>query len=89
MALGVEQLFSVFAARVAEMLRDRHGLDPASLLRVNEQERTLEGLVRSVHEGGPEWYEFTPTSEQLGWSGPESMATAFVAEYLRRRESCR
>jgi hypothetical protein len=89
MALDVEQLFSVFAARVAEMLRDRHGLDPAPLLRIRDGGRTIEALVRSAHEGGPEWYEFSPTPEQLGWSGPESMATSFVSEYLRRRQSCR
>lgn len=82
MARSAEQLFEVFAARVAEILHERWRMDAASVLRVRREDRTLEGMIRRVQDGPPEWYAMRPTAEQLEWDGPEATAQAFVREYM-------
>jgi len=81
MALTSEQLFMMFAARVAEILRERFGMDPAVVLRVRREEATVQGLVRGCLDGGPEWLTLQASREQLEWNGPDATADAFVRDY--------
>lgn len=80
MAKSSVQLFDVFAARVAEILRERYRLEPEALLRVRRQQFAIEGLVRTA-TGGQRWHLGGVTAEQLEWQGPNAMAEAFVREY--------
>lgn len=89
MARTLDQLFATFAARIAEILREQFRMDPSSLLRVRHELRTVDGLVRSAQEGGPEWYSFTAPAERLEWVGPDAMAGEFVREYMRARAAAR
>lgn len=89
MAKSSEQLFDVFAARVAEILRERYGMDPEPLLCVSREQLTIEGLVRGTPDGGPEWHRVRTTPEQLEWSGPDAIAEAFVREYISAFEAAR
>jgi hypothetical protein len=86
MAMSTAQLFDVCAARAAEILRERFGMNPEALLRVNHHRFTIEGLVRAGQGTGPEWYSFTARAEQLDWSGPDVVAAAFVRDYLSLRD---
>lgn len=81
MAKTCRELFPVFSARVAELLRERYELDPESLVRTNPDEFTIEGLVRGG-DGERVWHTLTVTSEQLEWIGPERLAQSFVRDYL-------
>lgn len=81
MAKTAEELFDTFAARVAEILRERLGMDPEPLLRSRPKSFTLEGLIRRS-DGVPEWHGVRATPEQLQWNGPDAMAEAFVEEYV-------
>jgi hypothetical protein len=76
-----QELFDVFAARVAEVLRDRFGMDPGPLLRARRDEFTIEGLVSRTRDGAAVWHRVQVTPEQLEWNGPYAMAEAFVQEY--------
>lgn len=89
MAKSPEQLFDVFAARVAELLRERWRMDAASVLRVRRDAFTLDGMIRRVQDGPPEWYSMRPTEEQLDWDGPDATAQAFVREYMAAFEGAR
>jgi hypothetical protein len=77
-----QELFIVFAARAAEILRERFGMDPESLLRVRADRLTIEGLVQRAPDGASIWHQVRVTPEQLEWSGPNAMAEAFVQEYI-------
>lgn len=81
MAKTCQELFLVFAARVAELLRERFELDPESLVRTNPADLTIEGLVRAG-DGERAWHTLTVTSEQLEWIGPERLAQSFVRDYI-------
>ena len=81
MAKTDDQLFNAFAARVAEILRERFDIDPEALLRTRRELFTLEGLINRSG-GGPEWYGVRATPEQLQWTGPNEMAEAFVDQYM-------
>lgn len=82
MAKTAGQLFEVFAARVAEILRERHQLDAGPLLRVRRDDFTLEGLTQGMPHGSPAWFRMQATPEQLEWEGPDAMAEVFVREYV-------
>ena len=77
MARTADELFDTFAARVAEILRERFGMDPEPLLRSRRESFTMEGLIRRS-DGAPEWYGVHATPEQLQWNGPNATAEAFV-----------
>jgi hypothetical protein len=81
MAKTANELFDMFAARVAEILRERHGLDPEPLLRTTRESFTVEGLIRRS-DGSSEWHGVQATPEQLEWNGPNATAEAFVEEYM-------
>jgi len=81
MAMTTEQLFIVFATRVAEILRERLGVDPDVTLRVRREESAVQALVRATQDGGPEWLTLRASREQLEWKGPDATAEAFVREY--------
>jgi len=81
MAKTPGELFDDFAARVAEIFRERHGLDPEPLLRTRPESFTLEGLIRRA-DGSSEWHGVQATTEQLEWNGPNAMAEAFVEAYM-------
>jgi len=87
MAKSADQLFVVFAARVAEILRQRYGMDAASLLRVRQDRFTLEGLTRRAQDGPPEWYLMRAAPERLEWEGPDATAEVFVREYITAFEA--
>lgn len=87
MAKSAEQLFDIFATRVAEILRERFRMDAASLLRVRQGQLTLEGLTRHAQDGPPEWYLMQPTPERLEWDGPDATAEVFVREYVAAFEA--
>ena len=87
MAKSADQLFGMFAARVAEILRERYRMDAASLLRVRQDLFTLEGLTRRAQDGTPEWHLMRPTPERLEWEGPNATAEAFVREYIKAFEA--
>ena len=82
MAMSLAQLFDVFAARAAEILRGHYGMDPAPLLRVRPAALTIEGLVLGPADGGPVWHLAQVTRGQLEARGPEAAATAFVRDYV-------
>ena len=82
MAKTSQELFTDFAARAAEILRERFGMDPEALLRVRADRFTIEGLVQRAPDGAAIWHEVRVTPEQLEWSGPNAMAEAFVTEYV-------
>jgi hypothetical protein len=77
-----QELFDIFAIRVAEILRDRFGMDPAPLLVARREQFTMEGLVSRAPRGAPIWHRVHLTPEQLEWKGPNAMAEAFVQEYI-------
>ena len=81
MAKTNDELFDAFAARVAEILRERFGMDPEALLRTHRDSFTVDGLIRRS-DGGSEWHRVKATPEQLQWNGPNAMAEAFVEEYV-------
>lgn len=81
MAHTNEALFDTFAARVAEILRERLGMDPEALLRTRRESFTVEGLIRRPG-GDAEWHRAHASPEQLHWKGPNAMAEAFVEEYV-------
>ena len=81
MAKDDDQLFDAFAARVAEILRERFGMDPEALLRTRRETFTVEGLIRRP-SGESEWYGVQATPEQLQWNGPNATAEAFVDQYI-------
>lgn len=81
MAKTADQLFDVFAARVAEILRERYGMDPEPLLRTRRESFTIEGLIRRP-DGGTDWHGAQATPEQLQWNGPDATAEAFVSQYI-------
>ena len=81
MAHTNEELFDTFAARVAEILRERMGMDPEALLRTRRESFTIEGLIRRPG-GDSGWHRAHATPEQLQWKGPNAMAEAFVEEYV-------
>jgi hypothetical protein len=89
MANTTDQLFATFATRVAEILREHFRMDPGPLLRVRHELHSVEGLVRSSEEGGPEWFTYTASRERLQWNGPDAMASDFVREYQRHRSAAR
>lgn len=82
MAKSSEQLFDVFAARVAEILRERYGMEPQALLRVRREQFTIEGLIRWAPGGATAWHGERVTPEQLEWKGPDANAEAFAREYI-------
>ena len=65
MAKTAEELFDTFAARVAEILRERLGMDPQPLLRSRPESFTIEGLIRRSH-GDPEWHLAEREHRQAG-----------------------
>ena len=81
MAKTNDELFDTFAARVAEILRERFGMDPEALLRTRRESFTVDGLIRRP-DGESEWHRVQATPEQLQWNGPNAMAEAFVEEYV-------
>jgi hypothetical protein len=81
MAKTANELFDTFAARVAEILRERYGLDPEPLLRTKPESFTIEGLIRRS-DGSSEWHGVRATPEQLEWNGPNATAEAFVEAYI-------
>lgn len=81
MAQTNDELFDTFAARVAEILRERYGMDPEALLRARREAFTVEGRIRRP-DGRSEWHRAEATPEQLQWKGPNAMAEAFVEEYI-------
>ena len=81
MAKTVHELFDVFGARVAEILRERFGMDPEPLLRARRDQLTMEGLVSRAPDGALEWHRLQVTREQLEWNGPDATAEAFVRRY--------
>jgi hypothetical protein len=81
MAKTAEELFDTFAARVAEILRERFGMDPGPLLRSRPEAFTIEGLIRRS-DAAPEWHGVQVAPEQLQWNGPNATAEAFVAGYI-------
>ena len=81
MAKTASELFDAFAARVAEILRERYGLDPELLLRTRRESFTVEGLIRRA-DGSSEWHGARATPEQLEWNGPNATAEAFVEAYI-------
>ncbi|HTJ24034.1 MAG TPA: hypothetical protein VL383_16665 [Gemmatimonadaceae bacterium] len=81
MAKTADELFDTFAARVAEILRERFGMDPEPLLRARRESFTIEGLIRRS-DGAPKWYGVQATPEQLQWNGPNATAEAFVEGYI-------
>jgi len=81
MAKTDDQLFDTFAARVAEILRERFDMDPEALLRTRRDAFIVEGLIRRP-DGGSEWHGTRATPEQLQWQGPNATAEAFVADYI-------
>ena len=81
MAKTANELFDAFAARVAEILRERYGLDPEPLLRTKPESFTIEGLIRRS-DGSSEWHGVRATPEQLEWNGPNATAEAFVEAYI-------
>lgn len=81
MAKTADALFDAFAARVAEILRERFGLDPEPLLRSRPESFTIDGLIRRA-DGTREWHAVQVTSEQLQWNGPNATAEAFVEGYV-------
>ena len=81
MAKTAAELFDTFAARVAEILRERFGMDPEPLLRSKPESFTIEGLIRRS-DGVPEWHAAQATPEQLQWNGPNATAEAFVEGYI-------
>jgi len=89
MAKTTEQLFTLFAARVAEILRERFGIEPEVALRVSRDAGTVQGLVRSCQDGGPEWLTLHASREQLEWNGPEATAQAFVRDYTAAVEAAK
>lgn len=89
MARSSDQLFATFAARVAELLRERLGMDPVPLLHVRPRELIIEGRLRETQEGGAEWLPFRASPERLEWDGPERLAQGFVTEYEMRRRAIR
>lgn len=82
MAKTKEQLFDAFAARVAEILRERFGMDPEPLLRTRPSQLVIEALVKGSAAGASNWYQARITPEQLEWEGPDAMAESFVQEYM-------
>ena len=84
MAKTTQELFDIFAARVAEILRDRFGMDPEPLLVARRSQFTIEGLVSRARDGAPAWHRVQLTREQLEWKGPNAMAEAFVHEYMEK-----
>ena len=82
MAKNSLELFDIFAARVAEILRHRFGMDPEPLLVARRDQFTIEGLVSRAPNGAPVWHRVHLTREQLEWKGPNAMAEAFVQEYI-------
>ena len=82
MAKTTRELFDIFATRVAEILRDRFGMDPEPLLVARRGQFTMEGLVSRAPDGAPVWHRVELTREQLEWKGPNAMAEAFVQEYI-------
>lgn len=87
MAKSSEQLFTVFAARAAELLREQFGMEPESRLRVSREQYVVEGLLRRARDGEREWYRVQVTPEQLEWDGPEAAAQAFVRGYAAACEA--
>ena len=81
MAKTNDELFDTFAARVAEILRERFGMDPEALLRTRRESFTVEGLIRRP-DGGSEWHRAQASPEQLQWKGPNAMAEAFIEQYI-------
>ena len=81
MAKTIDELFDAFAARVAEILRERFGMDPEPLLRVRRESFTVEGLIRRS-DRTHDWHGVRATPEQLQWNGPNAMAEAFVESYV-------
>lgn len=81
MAKTPDELFATFAARVAELLRERHDMDPEPLIRTRPATFSIEGLIRRP-DGSSEWYGTRATPENLEWEGPDSVAEAFVADYV-------
>jgi hypothetical protein len=77
-----QELFDIFAARVAEILRARFGMDPEPLLVARRDQFTMEGLLSRAPGGAPVWHRVKLTREQLEWKGPNAMAEAFVHEYI-------
>jgi hypothetical protein len=76
------ELFDIFAARVAEILRARFGMDPEPLLVARRDQFTMEGLVSRGRDGRPVWHRVQLSREQLEWKGPNAMAEAFVHEFI-------
>jgi hypothetical protein len=87
MARTPEQLFAACAARVAEILREHHRLDPGALLRITPADFTIEGRVGEAPGATPAWHHVHIRPEQLEWSGPDATAEAFVRDFLAARRS--
>ena len=85
MAKSTQQLFDVFADRIAEILRERHELDPRPLLRVNRSQLVVEALVDDAPPHGRRWHRVRTTAEELDWTGPDAAAESFVRRYTIAR----
>jgi hypothetical protein len=78
---STEELFDIFADRIAEILRERHELDPRPLLRVHRSQLVVEALVDDTPAHGQRWHRVRATAEELDWTGPDAAAESFVRRY--------